>query len=358
MEIRQLTFLRFLAASGVVVYHAGRRTDSLAWGLPLWDQADTAVSFFFVLSGFILAYVYSTRGVRRAFVFYVARVARILPVYWIALLLIASYELYKSRLDLIELTLSIPLLQAWWPGYSQVLNTPGWSLSVEFFFYLCFPFLLRLMVPLSTVALIMIAISSTALNLGLLIAVSYWSEMGDHRLLQDFISYHPLTHLATFTAGIASGLLFKLHSERLKKLAVPLMLGSLILLFAMILIPNPVIKYHHNGLFVPMFVAFLWGLGAAPDLILSRIFRWAPLVLLGEASYSIYILQMPVWLLWVPLAHRFALSPNTLFWLFYAVLVLVSIICFKWIEAPLREQIKNSYAVWSRHHSPTAACEA
>ena len=344
MTIAQLTFLRFIAASAVVVFHFGRNTRSLAWANPLWDRANVAVSFFFVLSGFILAHVYGAKGIGRALDFYVARIARILPIYWIALALVVLYEPRQQPLTTWWVWLSALLLQSWWIGYSQILNVPGWSLSVEMFFYLLFPWLLRFMVRWRTTTVLAVAGVAWALNLTLHAMLFRWTDPNQYPYLRDFTFYSPFTHLATFIVGVSGGIAFHRLRQRLRRLAIPLMLGSTAMFFAAVLLPNPAIRYLHNGLFAPLFLLFLWGLAANPDLIVSRVFRWSPLVLLGEASYGIYILQLPARFIYVPLADRFALSSETFFWLYYALLILVSVLAFKWIEVPLRRTIKRVYA--------------
>jgi peptidoglycan/LPS O-acetylase OafA/YrhL len=350
LEIRQLTFLRFIAASGVVFFHMARQTKSLAWILPLWARANTAVAFFFVLSGFILAHVYGARGANRAADFYVARLARVAPLYWLALALVSLYKLAKGgSLYAGDLALSALLLQAWWPGHSQILNVPGWSLSVELAFYLCFPFLF---VPMSRIrssaVLAAIAAAVWALNLALHVVLLRTTEVGQHPLLLDFTSYNPLTHLATFVVGIASGVLFDRHRATIERFAVLLMIGSALVFFPLILIPNAIVRFHHNGLFAPVFVAVIWALGSAPRLAVSRVFSLAPLVLLGDASYGIYILQGPVWLACGPFGRRLSLSSDALFWSYFLVLTIISVLCFKWIEVPTRARIKSACASWAR----------
>jgi peptidoglycan/LPS O-acetylase OafA/YrhL len=346
VEIPQLTFLRFVAAIGIVIFHRGKDVESLAWGEAVWERANTAVSFFFVLSGFILAHVYAGRsGPKRAFDFYVARLARVAPVYWLALLAVALYALSKGRFAPIDFALSAVLLQAWWSGRALVLNSPGWSLSVEFFFYLCFPFLFTAAARLrSTPRLVAVAFGAWALNLGLHVILIRATEATPSPVLLDFAFYHPLTHVGTFIVGVVSGVLFERHRPTLERLALPLVVGAVAVFSVFILIPNPIVEFHHNGLFAPVFVAFIWGLASSPGLALSRLFSLAPLVLLGHASYGVYILQQPVWHVCAWLGRRLSLSADGLFWSYVLVLVLVSVACFKWIEAPSRELIKHAYA--------------
>ena len=317
MQITQLTFLRFLAASAVVIFHAGRTTRSLSWGDPIWMRANAAVSFFFLLSGFILAHVYGRTGIPRSAEFYVARLARIVPLYWLALLAVALYRWRTHTLHPQEFVVSVFLLQSWIPGWSQVLNVPSWSLSAELFFYLAFPLLLMKMRHLRAATLLALATAVWALNLVLYVVLSRVCQAGDHPLLHDFAVYHPLAHLGTFVVGMALGLLFEQRKEVLRAYASTMIALSVALFLAMLLIPNPLVEYHHNGLFAPIFGLFVLGLSAAPELYISRVFSWPPFVLLGDASYALYILQQPISLAWMPVAQKLALSRDAAFWSFH-----------------------------------------
>src|SRR5262245_5757928 len=76
-ELKPLTALRFFAAVVVIIGHAGN-----LFGLPafLW-QSTQAVAFFFVLSGFVLAYTYPNLEGVGSLNFYWRRFARLWPLY-------------------------------------------------------------------------------------------------------------------------------------------------------------------------------------------------------------------------------------------------------------------------------------
>ena len=126
------------------------------------DHGFIAVSFFFVLSGFVLTYSYSgsdgrMRGTRSAF--YLARFARIYPAYLLAaiaaipLFFLALRQVHTLAGTLMRVaaggTLVAALVQSWLPRTANYLNSPAWSLSVEAFFYLLFPLILPLITGLS-----------------------------------------------------------------------------------------------------------------------------------------------------------------------------------------------------------------
>lgn len=149
-----LTSLRFFAAIWVVFFHlSGPRglilTDP-ATLRPLYNLVRTgyvAVGIFFVLSGFVLAYTY--RGEFSARQFWTARIARIYPVYFLGLVLILPVVVASVLRHMTTWLWAggsglacVLLLQSWCPRTALAWNHPGWSLSVEAFFYLLFPLIL------------------------------------------------------------------------------------------------------------------------------------------------------------------------------------------------------------------------
>ena len=132
----------------IVLGHAHPMFGS--FGLATAVELAQGVSFFFVLSGFILAFNYSdlaTWAERKHF--YVARFARVWPAHAVSALLFiivvgdwaSSFHGIKNVMISVS---NILLLHAWLPEKNVFLSLNGvsWSLSVEAFFYLLFPFLI------------------------------------------------------------------------------------------------------------------------------------------------------------------------------------------------------------------------
>jgi peptidoglycan/LPS O-acetylase OafA/YrhL len=146
-HILALTGLRFLAALVVFVHHV----NDFDWFPKLaFSPGDLGVSFFFVLSGFILTYVYhdrlkTTADVRR---FYFTRWARIWPLHAVTLALWCWLLFELNGRGPLEwggqLVANVLLLQSWVPNYDWIYgyNSVSWSISAEAFFYLVFPLLL------------------------------------------------------------------------------------------------------------------------------------------------------------------------------------------------------------------------
>lgn len=154
--IASLTTLRFVAALLVVLYHTLPRGTSQngvgELGLKIVDLGFSAVGFFFVLSGYILATVYPQLESKCAIIqFAMARFARIVPVYIVTLLMdmprLLAWRIAKSGLALGsaiaagQFAAQAIMLQAWVAQLGG-LNFPSWSVATESYFYAAFPFLL------------------------------------------------------------------------------------------------------------------------------------------------------------------------------------------------------------------------
>ncbi|MCZ7375699.1 acyltransferase family protein [Micromonospora sp. WMMC250] len=150
-RLPSLTGLRWIAALLVFGFHAGTmriiaEPDYKAVVDALFTLGLSGVQFFFILSGFVLVWSARVGDSRRTF--WRRRVAKIYPnhvVLWGAALLVAWW-FADPVLPAVALE-NLLLLQAWDPrmGWFYSVNTVSWSLSCEFFFYLCLPLALPLL---------------------------------------------------------------------------------------------------------------------------------------------------------------------------------------------------------------------
>jgi peptidoglycan/LPS O-acetylase OafA/YrhL len=141
-RLAALTALRFFAAAAIVFHHAA---GHWAFPIPTHFFLSQGVTFFFVLSGFILTYRYPRLDGRADIVrFLQARFARIWPAYVAALIIVlCSATAVLSSFDGNSLSLhvlaNLLMIQSWLPTDGVSLNGPSWSISTEFAFYLMFP---------------------------------------------------------------------------------------------------------------------------------------------------------------------------------------------------------------------------
>jgi peptidoglycan/LPS O-acetylase OafA/YrhL len=361
----------------VVLFHglpkgSGRLDAWPSFAQAIISHGFVGVSFFFVLSGFILAYSYSGmmhgRKVRKSF--WLARCARILPAYFFAFFVYLPIAIYAilaaeqpldAALNAILIALfHLTLTQAWIPGAALAWNSPAWSLSVEAFFYLLFPSLLPKIESLSTRGILLIAIAAYAASQILAFAVG---EVGSAVLataMNDFSNsgplgveasslfymYFPIFRLPEFIFGAALGLIFVRQPPITAQMRrALLLLGSLGFLFGFLFlerhVPPAAIS---NGLLMPFLGLILFGLARSQ----SKVWNNAIFVRLGDASYSLYLLHIPL-LLWLNTIDKktFQFQERAFpafFALYLATAVIISLVSLSYVERPGRLFIKRCFA--------------
>ncbi|HEY5011112.1 MAG TPA: acyltransferase [Acidimicrobiia bacterium] len=146
-----LTPLRAIAAFAVFLYHFQWVLDPSAvkgtwsWYRFGFSQGFLGVSFFFVLSGFVLTWSGTERALDTKRDFYVRRFARVWPNHGAIWLAWAGLVfLGVEHTGMLAAFANLFLVQSWFVNSKIAFSmvAPSWSLSVEVFFYLCFPFLL------------------------------------------------------------------------------------------------------------------------------------------------------------------------------------------------------------------------
>ena len=150
-DIRPLTSLRIAAALWVLVYHFRDHLGLELDRFGLIERGYLGVDLFFILSGFILSHVYLQSLQERRFnygSFLWARLARIYPVHLLTLLATVGIWLLAVRMgasfsgslfDFSALPQNLALVHAWGTTPTVSWNFPSWSISAEWFAYLCFP---------------------------------------------------------------------------------------------------------------------------------------------------------------------------------------------------------------------------
>lgn len=319
-QLKSLTGLRFLAALAVFVAHIPGQWPEYDFGKAPIGAA--GVSFFFVLSGFILAYVYvprleaSTSNKFPLKEFYLRRVARIWPLHLVTLLIALFAVLGWSaflRQDevLLKSVTNVFLLQAWVPSHKwgYFLNGPAWSLSVEAFFYVVFPWFL--IGRSKRFVFKYLGVLFFTLVVVFLIGVygPAWQSKGIQfdALIRNF----PPVRCFEFASGIACGIFFlsrSQRSERSRTFDTVVELLSVLLIIIFFYLSNWLGLYSHEQplgvsasfnywyrfsgaapVFVILIFVFARSQGWGAWFLSSRLF-----VYLGEISYSFYMVHMSV----------------------------------------------------------------
>lgn len=352
--IYPLTSVRFFAASLVLFHHSVRIFLPVfsvkgVHGVPE-DMAGivslafpVSASFFFFLSGYVLSFVYLHNvQILDKSNFFAARFGRLYPLYFVVLvldtpeLLVPEVQRYGMKIGLTKtagiFAANVVMLQVWKGSRLLRINLPSWSLCVEAFFYVCFPLLGVLLWKLRGARLWMTALALYAGGQALV-----WG-MRPHLNLEMVLTLPPL-HLSTFALGILLARWQTLQQQQRDKPQVRVWQVSTVLglsaggLFGSVLlvpffgVPAP----YNNGLLAPIFAGFVWALSVIPT-PLSRWLcgRW--LVALGNASYALYLVHMPI----LSLFLHFRWVTHAFYPVYLALCVGLSLLSFRYFETPAR----------------------
>jgi len=335
-----LTGIRFLAASYVVIFHT-RVADLLSRQGHRWlgnfvHNGYLAVPLFFLLSGFILAYTYAGRLRTHSdkVNFWEARIARIWPTYALSLLLTSIPSLIVPPAG--PALATIMMVQAWnpWnPGMASSWNFMCWTLSVEAFFYLVFPWLQARLDGLPARSLSML------LGADLMLGVT--ANISAHGLGADpypgvfrFIPL-PVVHLPEFIGGAAMGNLFLRDCTAKSGGWTYLALG--ITLATLMLPAGPWTSVALIG-----FSALIYSLAKERTLI-SRVLSTRWLVFGGGISYAMYLLQTPV-RGWFGTSLKDYSGNAWQFGIVPIVLTAVSALVYVYFEVPARRALRAMFA--------------
>jgi peptidoglycan/LPS O-acetylase OafA/YrhL len=272
------------------------------------------MTMFFVLSGVILVWNYdevlgdrlSGSGLRT---YFVARFARIYPLYLLALALaigpkIVSLAQLDGLLRLPDFWLHVFALQSWSGdlGVAYGLNGPGWSIGVEFFLYALFPLLLlafrgvrqnpRALVVIAATAVVIAAALALVLTLTGQADLPHTDPASAHR----WIYRTPLTRLPDFVLGIALGYLLKVTATqslvRIGRWAQAI--GAVLVVVPMLVSAYAESVWSLDSMDMAPFGLLLLGLVWAPETVLARLLATKLMVFLGETSFAFYLLHATV----------------------------------------------------------------
>ncbi|WTA48767.1 acyltransferase [Streptomyces sp. NBC_00842] len=202
-----MTGLRFWAALLVVLYHLSRQVGTV----PVVSEAAwygrSGVTFFFVLSGFVLAWTYDGAHVP-AKVFLWRRFARIWPMLAVSVgLSVGAWMIMDHPVSRKAAAATLLAVHAWIPEqvYYSGGNPAAWSLSDEAWFYLTFPLLLAFFARRGGRFW---TVTAGLVSLG---AVVLW--LASSSMSPDIrgwaLDYFPLTRSLQFVLGVVAGLAVK-----------------------------------------------------------------------------------------------------------------------------------------------------
>lgn len=353
-ELLTQQMLRGLAAFAVVLYHAGLTSSGVPGVGYLFPefvkQGYAGVDVFFCLSGFIIFHAHrEDLGRRQALpLFLMKRFVRIYPIYWVVTLLVLATGLWVPRVVGGGLPAPGYVLQSLLliPQGREPLVTVAWTLIHELRFYVLFCVALLLPPRLSA----RVAVGLFLLSLGTLcldsLRPAFFQQVPGARLF--LFLFHPSN--LHFTLGVlASFILSRVRTSAPLDGAV--LGGGVLSMTAAVLLHDrlapPGLKYHAALFYaVPSFLVVL-GLALVERRWWPRIPR--PLVQLGNASYSLYLIHWPLLVLLVPAVFQVLDTTGArmlALWGLVAVAVGAGVVLYVAVERPLLAFMRGHLLQW------------
>lgn len=352
-RLPSLTGLRFVAAFAVFLGH-GFSAVKLFEG-PVAATMDKVthvggpigVSFFFLLSGFVLAWSAGSRKRpdttggflrRRVAKIYPNHLATLLATVALTFLMVGQLPEWRYALP------NLALVQAWFPDIRTVLsiNLVSWSLSCELFFYLCFPLVYRWIrrIPADRLWYWVVGLAGAVVAVPFVAATMPPGEMVPYPLIPTwFVFYFPPVRLLEFVLGV---LVARTVAEgRWVRLGVGP--AAVLAAAAFATAPHVMPLYNKAALTVVPLTLLIAAVALRDvrDETTGRPTGWLasrPLVWLGEVSFAFYLVhyallaQSPAWLgLTLPLSTElaFALVAGA-----FVASLLLSWLLFRLVEEP------------------------
>lgn len=340
--INTLTSLRFFFA--MMVFGAHCYVIDVFFDKHLFKEGFVGVSFFFVLSGFIIAYNYQYKLLENEIgkrTFWVARIARVYPLHWFTLFIaiilgncvIASDCIDWLRHFLASLTLTNAYIPQ--PDYFFSFNSPSWSLCCEQLFYFSFPFLIPLAKNYKRLLYIFVLMAVVVM------AGMYFTPEDK---IKGYWYVNPLTRFPDFIVGM---LLFRLY-EYLKDKGITSRQGSvleiisIIIFLAFYLYASEIPRVYRYSCYYWLPVSMVLIVFSLQKGIFSRVLSNRFLVTGGEISYSFYLIHLLVLLPYVEwqkgtdIKIAWYVSVPVLF----CIIILLSLLSYRFFEKPMNKKIK------------------
>lgn len=278
LKLNSVQYLRAAAVLLVVAFHAGGHLGDFQPNDSLLGYGQFGVDLFFVISGFIM--VATTAPNSSACTFAAKRLWRIVPLYWlitlsyVVILLVAPNIMRSAVFDsshIVKSFLFIPSYNPKSPGEIWPLVVPGWSLNYEMYFY----------------AIFTIALFASAQRRCWIAAGALLTFLGIGQALSTknpVIITYTNTLLLEFLIGVIIGAAFLRKrasiTRALSAFLFAIAAASIICTSLGISVWRSVVCGSISGAILSLLLSFEQA---------GAVFSNATLILIGDASYSIYL---------------------------------------------------------------------
>jgi len=382
-QLTALNGMRFFAVFHIFLYHIwstrfetdqsqGQFANAYAnlesfphWLNNLLAHGYLSTSFFFLLSGFILAFLYwapngelSTTRQR----FWWQRFTRIYPVHLIAL--VVTILLFLPRwwfdpgappvpLAVASGVATATLTQAWFPPLVPIWSWPTWALSAVVFLYLVMPWLMSVLARLSRKQAMGLLVAMPVISLlPTLVFLQFFPDGGkDSQNWQIFLGSNPLFWVPHFAAGMLMSRIFSISrfEQAWRDKSKPwVSLGDLALIAVIaisVMEPHNLAWRHilRHGALMPLYLVVLHDLALGRGFV-ARFFSLPGMGFLGQTSFSIFIWQNLFLGMGVGMVLAMPESKNISFWFSVIGLTVMAMISTYWIEKPIARRLRRRLA--------------
>lgn len=298
-RLEYLDALRGFAILGVIATHAASISglkDGLLGRLAV--AGGMGVQLFFVISAFTIFLTFSSRFGRETAPirnFFTRRLLRIVPVYWLGILLYtAVYGLasrgWRDAPELWHYPMHILLINLFHPDTTSSVVPGGWSISCEIIFYLTVPlwfFLVRSARSAAVFAVLAMVIGSALVLAMKAVVGPMFADHGAQLMNQYFYRSFP-SQIGCFALGILAFFLIKEgYADRLRSLPLNLAALALAAFLALLAFRGGLPYLKHHYLYSAAFAIVALALSQRPWAIAVN----GPMIWLGRISYSGYLLH-------------------------------------------------------------------
>ncbi len=357
--IPALTGIRAMCAYFIFLYH----TDVFLPGLSPYlriviNQLDTFITFFFVISGFIICYKYYETGTLNRKIIYnysVNRFARIVPLLFI-LLSITFFLQYIKQLDtptnIVKLYLyNISFVKGFSEEYILTGIGPSWTLTVDVVFYICAPLLFLYSKNILSLLKFVLLFYIIGFVLTYLFAAKTQAGFFNDYLFTAYFTF--FGRAFEFMCGVYLALIVrkKFSGKFFEKIGKNTQyIGFAIVVISVLLLSLTANHYHIvkanqtwagifiNNIMMPVGAVFLFYGMIYYKSFFQKIFASKLMVSLGDSTYSFYLLHTSFIISWI---FKF-ISTNLL--ITFMCMVTFAYLFYIGIEQPLAKLIRKHFS--------------
>lgn len=342
--IKPLTSLRFIFALMVLLSHCEFLDPHFS--KHLYTEGFVGVSFFFILSGFIITYAYKNKFENNKISrkdFWIARIARIYPLHVVTLFFVIILGIYPFSNLISWIAHFIPnllLLQPFIPidHFYYSFNSPSWSLGCEQLFYFLFPFLVLWLPTSKKIIMVLLPVI-------IVILIGMYFTPAEQTIVNTVWYVNPVTRFPDFLIGMLLFHLYEANKEKKMSIAVASVIEvvciALFLAFY-ILSQHVSIVYRASAFYwIPIILIIL--VFARSEGILSKILSLRIFVLLGEISFGIYMFQWITLKMYSKIMVKWSIDLPfyVSFSAIFCATLLLSLLSYYYMEKPANRKIRS-----------------